>query len=125
MAFTWLHPAIIAGLLVGIIFAAAPITISNFLAPRAVGGAIHSPYECGLPTFGPTWVRFGINYSIYALLFLSFEVVVLYLFPMAVWYARHPDLTALCKVLAFLALPAAACAFFIRRKVFLWPRRLN
>lgn len=125
MVFTWLNLAIVAGLVMGALFAALPIVMSALVAPKAKGGALNEPYECGLPTFGRTWVRFGINYSIYALLFLSFEVAVLYLFPMAVYFSRSADWITLIKLVAFLLIPGAACAFFIQKKVFTWPRKIK
>lgn len=50
-------------------------------------------YECGVDTIGPTWIRFKSNYFLYALIFLAFDVEVVFLFPWAVkfqmlgWFA--------------------------------------
>ena len=40
-------------------------------------------YECGVDTRGKTWIRFKVNYFLYALVFLAFDVV-LFLYPWAV-----------------------------------------
>jgi NADH-quinone oxidoreductase subunit A len=42
------------------------------------------PYECGVDTKGPTWIRFRANYFLYALIFLAFDVETIFLFPWAV-----------------------------------------
>lgn len=42
------------------------------------------PYECGVDTIGPTWIRFKPNYFLFALIFLAFDVEVVFLFPWAV-----------------------------------------
>ena len=41
-------------------------------------------YECGVTTEGPTWVQFNIRYYLIALVFLVFDIEVLFLFPWAV-----------------------------------------
>jgi NADH-quinone oxidoreductase subunit A len=42
------------------------------------------PYECGVDTKGPTWIRFRVNFFLYALVFLAFDVETIFLFPWAV-----------------------------------------
>ena len=46
------------------------------------------PYECGVDTIGPTWIRFKPNYFLYALIFLAFDVEVVFMFPWAVKFQR-------------------------------------
>ncbi len=41
-------------------------------------------YECGVTTEGPTWVQFNTRYYLIALVFLVFDIEVLFLFPWAV-----------------------------------------
>ena len=43
-----------------------------------------SPFECGMPTTGKTWVQFNFRYYFYALVFLVVDVMILFLFPLAV-----------------------------------------
>ena len=40
------------------------------------------PYECGVDTKGPTWIRFRVNYFLYALVFLAFDIETIFLFPL-------------------------------------------
>jgi NADH-quinone oxidoreductase subunit A len=123
MVFTWLNFAILACLLMGIMFAGAPLIGSLLLAPRARGGDLGMPYECGMRPYGSSWVRFGINYYFYALLFLAFDVDVLYLFPVAAYYPASEGVLPLVKVFIFLAALAAGCIYFWKKGVFEWPRR--
>ena len=125
MVFTWLQAAILLFFLGGIAFGAGPLLGSLALAPKAHGGAMGETYECGVPTHGRTWVKFGINYYFYALIFLAFEVDILYLFPIAALYARPQGLEAAVKLLVFLAVLAAAIIYFMRKGVFTWPRRIQ
>ena len=125
MVFTWLQAGILLFFLGGVLFGAGPLLGSLFLAPKAHGGAMGATYECGVPTHGRTWVKFGINYYFYALIFLAFEVDILYLFPIAALFAKPQGLEAAVKLLVFIAVLAAAIIYFMRMGVFTWPRRIQ
>jgi NADH:ubiquinone oxidoreductase subunit 3 (subunit A) len=125
MVFTWFQAAILLFFVGGVLFGAGPLLGSLFLAPRAKGGAMAEAYECGVPTHGRSWVKFGINYYFYALIFLAFEVDILYLFPVAALYATPQGFEAAIKLLVFLAVLAAAIIYFMRKGVFTWPRRIQ
>ena len=90
MQFSWFNLAVILFLGAGALFGLAPLIGATLLAPRSKGGDIGLPYECGITPHGPARVRFGINYYFYALLFLAFDVDVLYLFPVAAVYRTAP-----------------------------------
>ncbi len=123
MVFTWLNVAILICLLTGILFAGAPLIGALLLAPKAKGGDYGMPYECGVPPHGSSWVRFGINYYFYALLFLAFDVDVLYLFPVAAHYPDSEGFIPFIKVLIFLAALGLGCVYFWRKGVFEWPKK--
>ena len=125
MVFTWFQAAILLFFAGGVLFAVGPLVAGVFLAPRARGGALAEAYECGVPTHGATWVRFGINYYFYALIFLAFEVDILYLFPIAALFAQPQGPEAAVKLLVFLAVLAAAILYFMRKGVFTWPRKIQ
>ena len=124
MVFTWLNLGILLFLVAGFAFAAGPLAGAMLLSPRAQGGDIGLPYECGMMPHGPSWTRFGINYYIYALIFLAFDVDVLYLFPVAVYYPHSEGWIPLIKVFIFLFVLAAGIVYFWRKGVFTWPRRI-
>ncbi len=74
-------------LLAAITFALLPILVVRLVAPRKRSLAKSDVYECGVRTYGETWIRFRIQYYIYALLFVVFDIESLFLFPWAVSYA--------------------------------------
>ena len=74
-------------LLVAIVFAMAPLLVVRIIAPRKGSLAKGDVYECGVRTYGETWVRFRIQYYIYALMFVVFDIETVFLFPWAVSYA--------------------------------------
>jgi NADH-quinone oxidoreductase subunit A len=57
------------------------------IAPRKRSLAKGDTYECGVKTYGETWIRFRIQYYIYALMFVVFDIETVFLFPWAVSYA--------------------------------------
>ncbi len=76
-------------LLVSIVFAIAmPATafILTFLGviPRNPTLTKTSTYECGMPTIGKAWVQFNFRYYFFALLFVVFDVLTVFLYPWAV-----------------------------------------
>ncbi len=125
MVFTWLHAAIIVFFIAGLAFAGGPLLGSVLLAPKARGGDLALPYECGMVPHGASWMRFGINYYVYALLFLAFDVDVLYLFPVAAYYPHAEGLVPVIKVFIFLAVLALGVLYFWRKGVFTWPKRVR
>jgi NADH-quinone oxidoreductase subunit A len=90
-------------LLVAIVFGIAPILIEWLIAPSKRSLSKGDTYECGVKTYGETWVRFRIQYYIYALMFVVFDIETVFLFPWAVSYAGL-GLFALFEMIVFLAM---------------------
>lgn len=125
MVFTWFHLALILFFLSGIAFAGVPLLVSLLIAPRYKGGDLRMPYECGIPPQGSAWTSFGFNYYFYALIFLAFEVDILYLFPVAVYYPDSPGWLPFVKLFIFLFILGVSVIYFWRKGVFTWPRRVT
>lgn len=66
------------------IFPGAPILIAGLLNPKKPNVIKSQVYECGVETVGETWVQFKVQYYIFALTFLIFDVELVFLFPWAV-----------------------------------------
>lgn len=55
------------------------------LAARKKPNAVKdSTYECGMETVGKTWVQFNFRYYFYAILFVAFDILTIFLYPWAV-----------------------------------------
>lgn len=125
MVFDTLHLAIIIFLVVGFIFPVAPLLLGGVLAPRTAGGDFLMPYECGMPPHGRAWGNFAINYYIYALIFIAFDVDVLYLFPVSVFYKNSTGWLPFIELTYFLFFVVLAILYFRAKGVFEWPRRIK
>jgi NADH-quinone oxidoreductase subunit A len=98
-------------LLLGAIgFALAPLVVVALIAPRKRSLAKSDVYECGVKTHGETWIRFRIQYYIFALLFLVFDIETVFLYPWAVSY-KDLGTFALVEMLIFLALLTVGLAY--------------
>ena len=54
------------------------------LRPERPNPIKQETYECGIPTEGTAWVQFNVRYYLIALVFLVFDVEIVFLFPWAV-----------------------------------------
>ena len=124
MVFDILHFAIILFLVGGAGFALGPLLFAILIAPRAKGGDIGMPYECGMRPQGSAWGSFGISYYLYALIFIAFDVDVLYLFPVAAHYSLTDGWGAFGKLCVFLFFLFLALIYFRAKGVFTWHRKI-
>jgi NADH-quinone oxidoreductase subunit A len=92
---------------------------SRLIAPSAPDAAKQSPYECGELPHGDAWGRFNVGYYIFALLFLIFDVEVVFLFPWAV-VLKQVGIVALVEGAIFLAILVFGLVFAWRKKYLVW-----
>ncbi|MDD2621180.1 MAG: NADH-quinone oxidoreductase subunit A [Syntrophomonadaceae bacterium] len=91
-------------LLLTISFPVIALLMARIFRPRPLQDREKlSTYECGVDTQGKTWIRFRINYFLYALVFLAFDVETVFLFPWAVQF-QYLGLFAFVEMLIFIAI---------------------
>jgi NADH-quinone oxidoreductase subunit A len=112
-------------LLGGLLFGVGPLLLAVLLGPQAKGGDLGMPFECGMRPHGSSWVKWGISYYCYALIFLAFDVDVLYLFPVATAYGSTEGWLPFVKVFIFLFVLGISIVYFWAKGVFSWPRRIK
>ena len=93
-------------LLLAPVFPAAALLIPRIIAPKKPNPIKMQTYECGVETVGNTWIQFRAQYYIFALLFLIFDVEVVFLFPWAVASDKLPLFVVFEGVLFILILVA-------------------
>jgi NADH-quinone oxidoreductase subunit A len=64
------------------------VAIARWVAPSNPGAAKCAPYECGEIAVGRPWIRLRAAYYIFALVFVIFDIEVVFLIPWAVVYRR-------------------------------------
>ncbi|HHV54754.1 MAG TPA: NAD(P)H-quinone oxidoreductase subunit 3 [Firmicutes bacterium] len=103
----------------GILFLAVSLLLSRLLRPHHPDKEKLSTYECGKTPFGEARVRFKVRYYIFALVFLVFDVEVLFLYPWAV-ALRDLGWIAWAEATVFLALLFGGLLYAWRKKVLEW-----
>jgi NADH-quinone oxidoreductase subunit A len=108
------------GLLAVIIAAALPL-ISSLLGRQRPSERKLQPYECGITpeqdALGPVSIKFGVT----AILFLLFDIEVVFLYPWAAAFGRL-GLFGLLEMLAFIAILAAGYIYVWKRGAFEWEK---
>ena len=105
-----------------------PIIIVKLLSPtshtRQTANKSSQLIECGMEPIGDAWIRFGIVYYLYALIFLAFDVDVLFLFPVALAY-NDPrfGIEDFVEIVLFVGILALAVVYAWRKGVFTWTKR--
>ncbi len=105
--------------LASIFLGVAPLVLARFVAPKKPGKSKSSPYECGMESTGDSWIQFRMEYYIYALLFVLFDVEVVFLFPWAmVW--RGLGMVALIEMVVFLGILGVGLVYAWKRGHLEW-----
>lgn len=71
-------------LVIALLFPPLGLVTAWLLRPKRPGPIKKSTYECGLETVGETWIQFKVQYYIYALVFVIFDIEIAFLLPWAV-----------------------------------------
>jgi NADH-quinone oxidoreductase subunit A len=74
---------ILAMLVLAILFGVISIVVSKVLAPRRPSAAKSSPYECGIVPGRDVPERFPVKFFLVAMIFIVFDIEVIFLFPFA------------------------------------------
>lgn len=88
-------------LLLAILVPALLMGIQRLLAPRRATAAKLAPYECGAPPLGSAHHRLPIKFYLIAVLFLLFDIEVVFLFPWSVLFSKLGTV-GLVQMLVFL-----------------------
>lgn len=79
--------------LVTIGFLLAPLLLGRLVRPRAPSEEKDAAYECGEPTIGSSYIQFDLRFYVVALLFIIFDVEVVFFFPWAAVFGNAVQLT--------------------------------
>jgi NADH-quinone oxidoreductase subunit A len=89
-------------IVLGVAFAGLSFVASRLLAPQRPTSAKEAPYECGIvPSHEPAQ-RFPVRFYLVAMIFIIFDIEVIFLFPWAVVY-RQLNTFGLIEILVFAA----------------------
>jgi NADH-quinone oxidoreductase subunit A len=93
--------------------------LNSKLGPRRSVKHKQDPYECGLPSEVKRGMRFGISFYLIAMLFILFDIEVVFLYPIAVQLRAYGGF-ALSETVVFIALLFVAFVYVWRRGALEW-----
>jgi NADH-quinone oxidoreductase subunit A len=112
----------------GITFPLVPLLLAWLARPKKPNKSKAATYECGLefedfaPEVQNIWVQFRVQYYIYALLFVVFDIEVVFIYPWAVAYNLATQAAALffVEMLIFIAVLFGALIYAWRKNLLEW-----
>ena len=114
---TWFPIAVtfvVAAIIVGVM-----VSINRLLGPKRPSAIKGQPFECGNPPSGSAWGRFSVRFYLTAILFLVFDVEVVFLYPWAVELRRLGTL-GLVEALVFIAILTVGLIYAWQRGALDW-----
>ena len=100
-------------------FAAIAIAVPSILGPKEKNNQKLEPYESGLIPFGDTRRRFPVKYYLVAMLFLIFDIEVIFLYPWAA-VLRDLRLFALIAMIPFMVVLIVGFLYEWRKGALNW-----
>jgi len=112
-------------ILVGLGFAATTVAMSLLIGPARTGPGKSAPYESGMNPIGDTRRRFNVRFYIVAMIYLVFDVGIVFLFPwtsLLSWYAANTPhgVVLLIQMIVFVGILMVAYTYAWRKGVFRW-----
>jgi NADH-quinone oxidoreductase subunit A len=115
---TWFPIAVtilVAGIVVGLM-----TTINRLIGPKRPGAKSKGEaFECGNPPSGSAWGRFSVRFYLTAILFLVFDVEVVFLFPWAI-ELRQLGMFGFVEALVFVSILVAGLVYAWQRGALDW-----
>ncbi len=111
--------AILIYIAIAIGFACFAILASYLLGQKKPSAIKQSPYECGVSTIGPTYRRIPIKYYIIAMLFLLFDIEVVFLYPLAVVF-KEMKVFAFISMMVFIGILLVAYIYIWKKGALEW-----
>jgi NADH:ubiquinone oxidoreductase subunit 3 (subunit A) len=106
-------------LVVSVFSACVALVGAWLLRPKRPNSIKASTYECGMETVGTSWVQFRVQYYIYALVFVVFDIEALFLFPLAVAF-KQMTMYMVLEMVLFVIILAGALLYVWRKGVLEW-----
>jgi NADH-quinone oxidoreductase subunit A len=103
--------------------AALLLVLSALIGKKAKGNPVKdSPYECGMPIITEAHTRFSVKFYLVAMLFILFDIEVVFLYPWAVVFNDLPPALVFVEMVVFVAILFAGWVFIVKKGVLRWEK---
>ena len=96
------------------VFGICMLLCSIFVAPKTKNTEKESIYECGIKTSEDVRIKFNIQFFVYAILFLIFDIETIFIFPFALTY-NFANQFIIIEVVIFIGLLLLGLIYSIRK----------
>jgi NADH-quinone oxidoreductase subunit A len=115
---SYLPVIVFAGL--GIIVGVALVSLNRLVGPRRPNKVKTQPYESGIPTEISRTFRFGVSFYLVAMLFILFDIEVVFLYPVGVILNAADSVFVLVEIVIFVVLLLVALVYVWRKGALDW-----
>lgn len=105
----------------GALFIGLLLFLARLIRPERPQPMKYDTYECGEEVEGPSWIQFNIRFYVIALIFIVFDVEIIFLFPWAVVF-QQLGMFALIEMLVFIGMLLVGLAYVWKRGDLEWVR---
>jgi NADH-quinone oxidoreductase subunit A len=105
---------LLSGIVVGVM-----VSLNRLLGPTATNEVKLDAFECGNPPSGSAWGRFTVRFYMTAILFILFDIEVVFLYPWAILF-RDLGLFGFFEMLTFLAVVGVGLLYAWRKGALEW-----
>ncbi|MBL7777437.1 MAG: NADH-quinone oxidoreductase subunit A [Chitinophagales bacterium] len=100
-------------------FVAFTIAVSHYIGPKRSSKNKDANFECGIPQHGNARIPFSVKYFLVAILFVLFDVEVIFMYPWAVNF-RSMGMEGLLKMMLFMGLLLIGFYYIIKKGALEW-----
>ncbi len=93
--------------------------LSNLISYKSENERKKEPYESGMQTIGKTWIQFKVGYYLFAIIFLIFDVEVVFLMPWAVVF-KDIGAVAFFEIAVFLVILGIGLLYAWKKRALKW-----
>ena len=115
---SYLPVIVFAGL--GVLVGGALVMLNSLVGPKRPSKVKSEPYESGVPTEVSRTFRFGVSFYLVAMLFILFDIEVVFLYPVGVILNGADSVFVLAEILIFVALLLVALIYVWRKGALDW-----
>jgi NADH-quinone oxidoreductase subunit A len=110
---------ILMQLLLAVGFVAGTIFVSGKLGPKRTSETKDKNFECGIESVGNARIPFSVKYFLVAILFVLFDVEVIFLYPWAINF-KELGMEGMLKMIIFMLLLLVGFFYIIKKKALEW-----
>ncbi len=110
---------VIVTLSIGALIVGVMTSLNRIIGPRATNPVKEEVFECGNPSTGTAWARWSIKFYLVAILFIVFDVEVVFMYPWAVIY-RELGIFGFVEMMIFIVILAVGYMYAWRKGALQW-----